>query len=111
MAYPQMPQGLPAQPEPGASEAPQGPSAPPSMAGLLGQGGGATAPAPVTPEKHAEELLGQFRELSMQLQALARQYPAAQQDLAVANDALISAMTKVVSALSAESSSAPPVLM
>lgn len=91
---------------------PTGPTSPPTMAGLLGAPteGGASE-EPTSPEDHVQSLLQQFRALSMAVQALARQYPAAGQDLAVANDALINAMTKVVSSLSAESSSAPQVLM
>lgn len=91
-----------------APQATNGPMSPPTAAGLLGQ---QAAPSNVTPEDHVQALLDQFRQLSTQVQALARQYPAAQQDLAVANDALIGAMTKVVGSLSAESSSAPQVLM
>lgn len=114
MPYGQMPQQLPEQPEEGAAPiGPTGPTSPPSMAGLLGSGAGSSSPpspAPPSPDEHVEALLGQFRDLTMQVQALARQYPAAQQDLAIANDALINAMTKVVASMSAESASAPPVL-
>lgn len=92
---------------------PTGPTAPPTVQGLLPPGGapaqGVAGPSP-TPEQHVEALLGQFRDISTQLQALSRQYPAAAQDLAVANDAIINSMTKIVSGLSAESSSAPSVL-
>lgn len=108
-----MPQQLPSQPEAGqpGPVGPQGPTSPPSLQGLLGSGaGGGQQSSTVSPEDHVEALLGQFRDLSTQVQALARQYPAAQQDLAIANDALINAMTKVVAGLSAETSSAPAVL-
>lgn len=108
-----MPQQLGAMPGEGAPQAPigpTGPTSPPTAAGLLPQQQGGTA-SPVSPEDHVQALLDQFRTLSTQVQALARQYPSASQDLAVANDALINAMTKVVSSLSAESSSAPQVLM
>lgn len=106
-----MPQQLPEQPS-AAPTGPTGPTSPPSMEGLLGQGQEpAAGPASVTPEAHAEALLGQFRELSTQIQAISRQYPAAAQDLAIANDALINGMTKVISSLKAEPDSAPPVLM
>lgn len=109
-----MPRQLGAE-DPGAL-APAGPQAPPTMEGLLPQSqqtpeqGGPQA-QPTSVEDHVEALLQQFRDLSTQVQALARQYPSAQQDLAIANDALINAMSKVVSGLSAESSSAPPSLM
>lgn len=99
-------------PEQGAAPTgPTGPTSPPSMAGLLGSGAGAGTPAsPVSPEDHVEALLTQFRDLSTQVQALARQYPAAQQDLAIANDALINAMTKVVAGMSSDMGAAPAVL-
>lgn len=107
-----MPQQLPAQPGQGpAPTGPTGPTSPPSMEGLLGGGQGGVTPSPVTPEQQAEALMGQFRDLSTSIQALARQFPAAAQDLSVCNDSLINAMTKVLSGMSAESSSAPPVLM
>lgn len=93
---------------------PTGPTSPPTVQGLLPAAQGAPAqgvagPSP-TPEQHVEALLGQFRDLSTSVQGLARQYPAAAQDLSVANDALINAMTKIVSSMSAESSSAPAML-
>ena len=108
----QMPQQLGAMPgsEPQAPQATNGPTSPPTAAGLLPQQAQPGA-SPVSPEDHVQALLDQFRALSTQVQALARQYPAASQDLATANDALINAMTKVISSLSAESSSAPQVLM
>jgi hypothetical protein len=106
-----MPYGQPEQPQAGPI-GPTGPTSPPTVGGLLGSGAGSsTPPSPApSPEDHVEALLAQFRDLTMQVQALARQYPAAQQDLAIANDSLINAMTKVVASMSAESSSAPPVL-
>lgn len=109
----QMPQQFSPQPGAEAPIGPTGPTSPPTVGGLLGPQGapsqGVAGPSP-TPEQHVESILGQFRQLSTQVQALARQYPPAAQDLAVCNDSLINAMTKIVSSLSAESSSAPQML-
>jgi hypothetical protein len=102
---------IPEQGQPGAT-GPTGPTAPPSPQGLLGEGAAsAVTPSPTSPEQQSEALMAQFRDLSSQIQSIARQYPAAAQDLAVCNDSLINAMTKVLSGMSAEPQSAPPVLM
>lgn len=111
MPYP-MPQQMSAVPQQAGQPAPTGPTGPtepPTMQGLLG-GGQALQPSP-SPEQHAEALMAQFRDLSTQIQAIARQYPAAAQDLAVCNDSLINAMTKVLSGMNSEPASAPPTLM
>lgn len=112
MPYP-MPTQMGPMPEQGGAPAPTGPTgptAPPSAQSLLGSGAG-TTPSPTSPEQQSEALLAQFREISSQIQAIARQYPAASQDLAVCNDSLINAMTKVLAGMSAEPQSAPPMLM
>src|SRR5688572_11102588 len=109
-----MPQQMGPMPEPGAPAGPTGPTGPttpPSPQGLLGAGAATTSPSPVSPEQQSEALMAQFRDISGQIQAIARQYPAAAQDLAVCNDSLINAMTKVLAGMGAEPQSAPPALM
>ncbi len=109
---------------PSEEEGAYGSSAPPAdLSMLMGGGGGAggatmtppgvdqsAAVSPVSPEEQASSLMMQIRQISIQIQGLARQYPAGQQSLMAASDALTQAMTEILVSQSPETGSAPPVL-
>jgi hypothetical protein len=95
----------------------QGSSAPPPAGGpasLLGPG--ASAPPSqstpvVSPEQQSEAFMMQVRELTMQIDGLAQNYPEIGEDMEIAKQALVNGMTKILMLSSTtEPGSAPQVL-
>jgi hypothetical protein len=95
----------------GAESAPAG--GPVSPAALLGSG--AMPPAQstpvVSPEQQSEAFMMQVRELTMQIDGLAQMHPEVGEDLEIAKQALVNAMTKALMVRSTtEPGSAPAVI-
>lgn len=85
------------------------PGAPPqSLVGPSSSQPSELTQAAPSPEQQSQAFMMQTKDLTMQITALARQFPAGAQDYEFAIQALINAMTKVITSMSStEPESAP----
>lgn len=101
--------GLPPLPQ-GGGLPPQAPATPPGPGSNVSSltPGQPLAPAGPTPDQRVAGYFEQVRNLSIQIDALASQFPDASQDLDTAKTALLNSMSKVATAMSQPSGGNQP---
>ena len=99
---------LPGPTQPQQAPAPGAGAPPPGITGLVGGVPNSTPVGP-TPDQKVQAYMGQIRDITIQLDALAQQHPEAANDMNDAKNALINSMSKVAAAISSpEGQPQPP---